>query len=163
MKKNALFFAVCCLFGSLCQAEISGGEYVHFPDKRPSIGIFPHMNGLAVGDVAYDAEFCSNDIAYVCFEAKEIKFAVPKILRDLNSWSYKNEKYKILQSLKMKGDHPAWVIEKTTGMKMWFVWSSFNGLLMFGVGDNKNQRGAYMLDGFCGFAADTACKELLKR
>ena len=163
MIKRTLLIIFVFFLASVCRAEVFGGEYIHVPDKRPPIGLFPGTNGVTVGDVAYDAEFCADGMDYICFEAKEIKFAVPKNLNNINAWMYKNDKYKVLRHLNTRGDRPTWIIEKTTGMKMWFVWSSYNGLVMFGIDEHKNQRGVYMLDGICGFAANAACERSLKK
>jgi hypothetical protein len=140
-----------------CFAEVHSGEYVHVPDKRPVIGIFPKDNGLTVGDIAHDATFCLQDSRYHCFEAQKIKFAVPKNLVMASTWKYAGESYRVIQQFTTRGEYPAWVIEKSTGLPMWFVWSSHHGLMMLGEGGGKNTHGVYILDGICGFAASEFC------
>ncbi|WOI45636.1 hypothetical protein [Acidovorax sp. BLS4] len=159
-----LNFALCLfVLVFAIQKKAVGAEYIHVPGKRPVVGIFQKENGITIGDVGHEANFCKDDSPYICFRMKTMAFAVPKKLEKFDEWTHEKEVYRIVQSFEMRGVYPVWVIEKTTGLKMWFVWSSYRGLLMFGEGSNKNQEGVYMLDGFCGFAASEACDRFQKK
>ena len=155
MKK--LLALIGCSLALNCFAEVHRGEYIHVPEKRPALGIFPDEKWFTVGDVAHSAIFCPEDSKYHCFESQKIKFAVPKNLEFASTWKYSGETYRVIQRFSTRGEYPAWVIEKSTGMRMWFVWSSHHGLMMLGEGSGKNQQGGYMLDGICGFAANESC------
>jgi hypothetical protein len=161
-KKLPLVFCVYSL-ASICHAQVVGGEYIHIPENRPVIGFFPSANTITIGDIAHEAKFCPGDSDYVCFEVKELKFATPRNPKDMKSWIYDGERYKVTRRFSTRESHPAWVIEKITGLKMWFLWSSHNGLMMFAENRDKNQSGVYMSDGFCGFAASKGCESLLKK
>lgn len=155
MKK--LLVLIGCSLVLNCFAEVHSGEYIHVPEKRPALGIFPAEKSFTVGDVGHEATFCPEDSKYYCFESQKVKFAVPKNLELPTTWKYAGETYRVIQRFSTRGEYPAWAIEKLTGMRMWFVWSSHHGLMMLGEGSGKNQQGGYMLDGICGFAANKSC------
>jgi hypothetical protein len=158
MNIKRLFASFCCFAALTCFAQVRSGEYIHVPEKRPALGIFPEQGWFTVGDVAHDAKFCLEDSKYHCFESQKVKFAVPKNLENETTWKYEGETYRVMQRFSTRGGYPAWAIEKSTGLRMWFVWSSHHGLMMIGEGASKNQQSGYMLDGVCGFAANATCQ-----
>ena len=160
MNIKRIFTSFSCFVSMSCFAQVHSGEYIHVPEKRPVIGIFPYENSFTVGDVGYEAKFCLEDSKYHCFESQKVKFAVPKNLENETTWKYGGETYRVVQRFSTRGEYPAWAIEKTTGLRMWFVWSSHHGLMMIGEGTSKNRQGGYMLDGDCGFAASATCEQL---
>jgi hypothetical protein len=140
-----------------CMAETRGGEYFHIPEKRAAINVMPAEKSIAVGDLAHPAKFCDPSIPRYCFTLQELAFAVPKKFDSLKTWTHEGQTYKVVQKLSTRGEYPAWVIEKTTGKRWWYLWSAHRGLMMFGQGSGSNRSGGYLLDGSCGFAASDTC------
>lgn len=147
----------CGLMALGCLAQTRGGEYFHIPERRPAINVDPSAKWIAVGDLAHEAKFCDATSSMHCFSTKDLAFAVPKEKELPGHWKHEGQDYKIVQKLSTRGNRPAWVIEKTTGKRWWFLWSAHHGLMMFGEGPKRNQTGGYLVDGSCGFAANATC------
>jgi hypothetical protein len=146
-----------CFLTLHCGAETHGGEYFHVPQKRPTINIKPSEKFIAIGDLAYDAEYCESSNPMYCFKLQKFSFAAPKQFNTLKTWKHDGQDYKIVHKLSTRGEYPAWVIEKTTGQRWWYLWSSHKGLMAFG--EKMQDAGSYLLDGECGFGANTTCAD----
>jgi hypothetical protein len=153
------FFCISILFFITfnCLAETHGSEYFHVPEKRAVINIMPAEKSIAIGDLAHVAKFCEPSIPRHCFNLQKLVFAVPKKFDTLKTWTHEGHTYSVIQKLSTRGEYPAWVIQKTSGDRWWYLWSAHRGLMMFGEGSKSNASGTYFLDGLCGFGADLKC------
>lgn len=135
-------------------------EYIHMPLKGESFAIDSDTNSVYITDIGYDAKFCNSADDYYCVVSKVLEFAVPKKLPFEDAWTYNSQSYKVIQKLSLRGEFPAFVIEKTGKTTFWYLWSSHRGLIMFGAERKEvaeTKAGVFMLDGICGFAASSDC------
>lgn len=136
-------------------------EYIHMPLKGDGFAIDAATNSVIIADIGYEAKFCNAKGDFHCVISKAFEFSVPKKVKFRDTWSYNGQSYKVIQKISLRGERPAWVIEKTGEPIIWYLWSSHRGLIMFGAEKKavKTQAGVFLLDGICGFAASSTCIE----
>ncbi|MCK9345056.1 MAG: hypothetical protein M0P64_02945 [Candidatus Pacebacteria bacterium] len=134
-------------------------EYIRIPSKGPGFAIDRTTNSVIVGDVGYDAKFCDAENEFHCVVSKVFEFAVPRNSILQNKWEFNGSIYKVIQRIRLRGERPALVIEKNGSPKIWYLWSTHRGLMMFDIKTREKQAGGLLLDGVCGFAASNGCIE----
>lgn len=115
--RNSAFLLIMVAGG---HAEASGLDGVVYTDpfnRGNTIVITPSESSLIAGDLEIDAEFCSADNEYICFQSEYLSFAIPrKGSQEMSLWTVQGITYENrgFAKIKLAGHVYDAILVKTT-------------------------------------------------
>ncbi len=162
---NKLLLVIICSFiqGMVSSAQAQQWFYVDPITPAESFSIQINPSEFGVNDVRLEAVICDNENEYICIEAPDFSFHVPKdISNSLKEWRINEKVYKsqLSKRLKIFGiKDKIFLIDRIEGKNtIRFLFSKKRGLIGIG-GFSGNSSGLFLVDKYCGFGASERCVE----
>lgn len=170
MKLNGCCFLFCCLLvivlimpvqNALATNPIDRWVYVDPINPRIVVTLERTPDSFGVGDVRFDADYCTDDSENICVKSRGFQFAVPKGFDGGTSdWIVGDVEYHVAEytELRVFGlEDDVYLIDHSAPEgQVRFIFSPSRGLLGFG-GLPANGGRLLLLDSVCGFGSSSGC------
>lgn len=170
MKSNGCRVLSCCLLVFVLVMPVQDAQatnpidrwvYVDPLDPRIVVTLERTPDSFGLGDVQFDADYCTDDSENICVKSRGFQFAVPKGFDgNTSGWNVRDAEYHVAEytELRVFGlEEGVYLIDHAAPEgQLRFIFSPTRGLLGFG-GLPENGGRLLLLESVCGFGSSNGC------
>lgn len=165
---NKILLVIIFSFAQGLVSIVQAQQWFYVDPIKPfdSFSIQNNPSLFGVNDVLLDATICDKKDEYICIEAPDFSFHVPKnISISLKEWRINKKEYKsqLSKQLQIFGiKDKVFLIDRIEGKNtIRFLFSKKRGLIGIG-GFSGNSTGLFLVNTYCGFGASENCVETIR-